>query len=114
MASKPKSNIAELRRRLGMTQLELSRRVGVTETTIANWEKNRGGGLELIERFINLCEALRCSPRDLLSYDSASEPFYGQDTSLKSIHQELGVSEPVHFSKTDEVSTTRSVNRAES
>lgn len=61
--------IAELREKAGLTQLELSRRLGVTETTIQNWEKGRAG-LEQIERLIKLCEALACDIKDLIEYVS--------------------------------------------
>lgn len=102
MASKPQSNIAELRRSLKLTQLELSQKVGVTETTIANWEKNRGGGLELIERFVRLCEALQCRAQDLISYGFDPAVSSLGDTSLATIRKDLGVSEPAYFSNPDE------------
>lgn len=113
MASKPKSNIADLRRRAKMTQLELSQKVGVTETTIANWEKNRGGGLELIERFVRLCEALDCSAQDLISYEAASGAHQLEDTSLASIHKELGVDVPAHFPVSGESPVKHSVSRSQ-
>jgi|GEM_PF-1731740 len=59
--------IAELREDKQLTQLELAQQVGVTETTIANWERGRSG-IEWIDRLIHLCAALECSPEDLLSY----------------------------------------------
>ena len=64
----PRSTIAKLREKAGITQLELSRIVGVTETTIANWEKGRSG-IEWIERLIRLCRALDCQLEDLIEYD---------------------------------------------
>ena len=112
MASQPKSNIAELRRSLKLTQLELSQKVGVTETTIANWEKNRGGGLEIIERFVRLCEALQCRAQDLISYVPTPAIPPVADTSLAGIHKDLGVSEPAYFSNSDE-SIATSPNRAQ-
>lgn len=59
--------IAELRASKGLTQLELAQRVGVTETTIANWERGRSG-VEWLDRLIRLCATLECGPEDLLSY----------------------------------------------
>jgi len=98
VTSKPLSNIADLRRKVGLTQLQLSQKVGVTETTIANWEKSRGGGLELIERFVRLCEALNCQAKDLISYPSVLESKEPWDTSLASIRADLDIDEPVRFS----------------
>lgn len=65
------SRIKLLRERVGMTQLELAQYVGVTETTIANWENGRSS-LEWIERVIRLCAALDCQPEELL-YDLSPE-----------------------------------------
>ena len=64
---KRKPRIAALREQAGLTQLELSQRVGVTETTIANWEKGRSG-IEWIERIIRLCSELKCELEDLIVY----------------------------------------------
>lgn len=67
------SNISTLRERSGLTQRELALIVGVTETTIANWERGRSG-LEWIDRLIKLCQALDCSLEDLIDYDLSTEP----------------------------------------
>ena len=61
------SNIALLREQADLTQLELSQLVGVTESTIANWEKGRSG-LEWIDKIIKLCKALSCDLDDLIDY----------------------------------------------
>ncbi|MBE9042449.1 helix-turn-helix transcriptional regulator [Oscillatoriales cyanobacterium LEGE 11467] len=71
-STKPQSKISQLREQAELTQLELSQLVGVTETTIANWEKGRSG-LEWIERLIRLCNALDCQPQDLIEYIPAAE-----------------------------------------
>jgi transcriptional regulator with XRE-family HTH domain len=60
------SNIGELREKAGLTQRELSLLLGVTETTIANWERGRSG-LDWIERLIKLCRALDCDLEDLIT-----------------------------------------------
>jgi transcriptional regulator with XRE-family HTH domain len=60
------SNIAELREKAGLTQRELSSILGVTETTIANWERGRSG-LDWIERLIKLCRTLNCDLEDLVT-----------------------------------------------
>lgn len=65
--SSPVPKIAALRERAGLTQRELAQIVGVTETTIANWERGRSG-LEWIERFIRLCQVLNCTLDDLIEY----------------------------------------------
>lgn len=61
------SKIAELREAVGLTQRELANKVGVTDTTIRNYEKGRSV-LEWIERVIKLCDALKCEPKDLIDY----------------------------------------------
>lgn len=62
-----KPRIANLREEKQLTQLELANQVGVTETTIANWERGRSG-VEWLDRLIRLCAALECTPEDLLRY----------------------------------------------
>jgi transcriptional regulator with XRE-family HTH domain len=60
------SNIGQLREQAGLTQRELSLILGVTETTIANWERGRSG-LDWIERLMKLCKALNCNLEDLVT-----------------------------------------------
>lgn len=62
-----KSKIAELRKKTGLTQLELSQLVGVTENTVQNWESGRAG-LDQIDRVIRFCKALNCQVEDLIEY----------------------------------------------
>lgn len=62
---KPAKGLSAVRRRAGLTQKELAERVGVTETTIRNWENNRSGA-EWFDRVARLCETLQCQPKDLL------------------------------------------------
>jgi putative transcriptional regulator len=50
----PVSNVGKLRKDRGITQRELADLVGVTETTIRNWERDRS--------------ALECEPKDLITY----------------------------------------------
>ncbi|MEM8780898.1 MAG: helix-turn-helix transcriptional regulator [Cyanobacteria bacterium P01_G01_bin.49] len=71
---KPVSRIADLREKIGLTQIELAQLLGVTENTIANWEKGRSG-LDWIERVIKLCKLFQCSPDQLINYvpDTESE-----------------------------------------
>jgi transcriptional regulator with XRE-family HTH domain len=107
---KPKPRIAVLREKAGLTQLELSRLVGVTESTIQNWESGRTG-TDHIERIIRFCKALNCQVEDLIEYMSESlEQPEVQPTSLTEIHHLLGTEKPTVTSNTDaEVSPMRHV-----
>lgn len=58
------SKIESLRKTKGYTQKDLSILIGVTDTTIANWERGRSG-LDWFERVDELCTALNCKPGDL-------------------------------------------------
>jgi len=91
---KPKPRIALLREKAGLTQLELSRIVGVTESTIQNWESGRTG-TDHIERIIRFCKALNCQVEDLIEYMSKSpeEPAV-LPSSLSEIHDLLGTERP--------------------
>ena len=66
------SRVAELRKRAGLTQRELALRMGVTESTIANWETGRNG-LDWFVRISKLCRELNCGPDDLFEEDSLDE-----------------------------------------
>ncbi|MBD1213420.1 MAG: helix-turn-helix transcriptional regulator [Dolichospermum sp.] len=61
------SNIKELREQAGLSQTDLAYIIGVSPDTVANWESGRRG-LESIERFVRLCQCLRCDPTDLIEY----------------------------------------------
>lgn len=88
-----KPRIAFLREKAGLTQLELSRLVGVTESTIQNWESGRTG-TDHIERIIRFCKALDCQVEDLIEYVSESpEESVVKPSSLSEIHNLLGTEE---------------------
>lgn len=72
MGEIPVSRVAELRKRLDLTQRQLADLVGVTETTVRNWENNRSG-VEWFERIAKLCDALQCTPNDLFVYEKLGE-----------------------------------------
>lgn len=94
MKQKAKPRIAFLREKAGLTQLELSRLVGVTESTIQNWESGRTG-TEHIERIIRFCKALNCQLEDLLEYVSdSSEELTTKPGSLSEVRNLLGTGEP--------------------
>jgi transcriptional regulator with XRE-family HTH domain len=91
---KAKPRIASLRERAGLTQLELSRLVGVTESTIQNWESGRTG-TDHIERIAKFCKALNCQVEDLIEYiNEISSEQSAQPNSLSDIRNLLGTQEP--------------------
>ena len=65
---KPVTRFKELREKQGLTQLEMSQLLGVTENTYANWEKGRSS-IEVIERVVKLCKLFGCAVEDLLSHE---------------------------------------------
>lgn len=96
MKKKPKPRIASLREKAGLTQLELSRLVGVTESTIQNWESGRTG-IEHIERIIRFCKALNCQVEDLIERGGDSpHNFTDQPNSLREIHNLLGTQDSAY------------------
>lgn len=66
------SRVAELRKRLDLTQRQLADMVGVTETTVRNWENNRSG-VDWFERIAKLCDALQCDPGELIAYQEVGK-----------------------------------------
>ncbi|MEA5513924.1 helix-turn-helix transcriptional regulator [Nodularia sp. UHCC 0506] len=94
MKQKPKPRIALLREKAGLTQLELSRLVGVTESTVQNWESGRTG-TDHIERIVRFCKALNCQVEDLIEdiHDSLEKPVI-EPSSLSEIQSLLGTEEP--------------------
>jgi transcriptional regulator with XRE-family HTH domain len=59
------SNLYELRRQNRITQQELADAVGVSTSSIRNWEKGRRG-LYWFYVVWRLCVIFQCSPRELL------------------------------------------------
>ncbi|EKF05281.1 putative XRE family protein [Tolypothrix sp. PCC 7601] len=105
---KAKPRIALLREKAGLTQLELSRLVGVTESTIQNWESGRTG-TDHIERIVRFCKALNCRVEDLIEYMSESPETPGTPpSSLSQIHNLLGTENPApNLSPNAEVAPTQ-------
>ena len=71
MPNKPKSRVASLREKAGLTQVQLAVLVGVTPNTIQNWEKDNG--LDQLERYLKLAEVFGCNVSDLVEYVDAPE-----------------------------------------
>jgi len=65
--------IARMREKMGLTQVELSQLVGVSENTIANWEK--GGASKWIRHLGRLCKILNCGLEDLALEEKTQEVF---------------------------------------
>ena len=83
-----KSSIPQLREKAGLTQSELANVVGVSENTIANWEK--GKAAKWIRHLQKLCAALGCGIQDLDSevIDSStnlSDGFPLSDATLRAV-----------------------------
>ena len=108
---KPKPRIAFLREKAGLTQLELSRLVGVTESTIQNWESGRTG-TDHIQRIIKFCKALNCKVEDLIEPQESeiAEEASTQPASLQEIHNLLGTED--QSTVNSEQSTVSSEQRA--
>jgi transcriptional regulator with XRE-family HTH domain len=66
------ARLAEVRRWRGLTQRHLAKAVGVTLTTIQNWE--RGRCAISAKRLGPLADALYCQPLDLLMLPGADAP----------------------------------------
>lgn len=63
-------NLQEFLRRYELTQTELSRRMGLPQSTISEW--CRGTVLPRSNRLDQLCEVLHCEPDDLLGSSTAA------------------------------------------
>lgn len=98
-SSKPCSKIAQARRKVGLTQKELAKHLGVTVHTVANWENGRVD-LWFIVIVIKLCEILNCPPKNLIEFntDLNSER---NALSLEEMRERLGTNELQVTSVTD-------------
>jgi DNA-binding XRE family transcriptional regulator len=61
------SKLSEYRKRKGLSQDELAQTVGLTKTTIQNWENGRNLGAVL--RVLKVCHELDVDIRDLFEVD---------------------------------------------
>ncbi len=71
MRKKPKSRVASLREKAGLTQVQLAVLVGVTPNTIQNWKKK--SGLDRMERYLKLAEVFGCNVSQLVEYVAVPE-----------------------------------------
>ncbi len=55
--------LLEIRKRLGLTQVQLAERIGVTGNTLARWERNELPISEPISRLIRLLAQMEAEPR---------------------------------------------------
>lgn len=61
------SRLAVLRKKAGLSQLDLARLLDVTPNTIANWEHKRVSLLPFAH-IAKMCVIFDCSPEDLIRY----------------------------------------------
>ncbi|MCU0566723.1 MAG: helix-turn-helix domain-containing protein [Oculatellaceae cyanobacterium Prado106] len=67
-----KNPLTGLREKVGLTQIELAELIGVSENTIANWEK-RDTLTNWVRHLLKLCRVLNCSLEDLAPEPSLPE-----------------------------------------
>ncbi len=65
----PKLRIRELREDLGLGQCDLARVVGVSQTTVCQWES--GNKTPMAAKLPALAQALNCTINDLFAADAA-------------------------------------------
>ena len=59
--------LKELRKDAGLTQQELATKIGVEWNTYGSWE--RGTNAVNLEQACRICDALGCTPNDLVGWD---------------------------------------------
>lgn len=64
--------LRQLREAAGLTQIQLALRVGVTQGTIANWE--RGARRPQLENLVRISNILGCGVDELLGLGAEPEP----------------------------------------
>lgn len=58
------NNINKLRKALNLTQNELAKKIGVTQSAIAAWESGKAN--PKLSKLNKIAEALNCSAKDLI------------------------------------------------
>lgn len=69
--------LRQLREAAGLTQIQLALRVGVTQGTLANWE--RGARLPQLENLVRISNILGCGVDELLGLGAEPEPAPGPE-----------------------------------
>lgn len=72
--------LRQLREAAGLTQIQLALRVGVTQGTIAHWE--RGARLPQVENLVKISNVLGCGVDELLGLGAAQEPAPGPEYTI--------------------------------
>jgi transcriptional regulator with XRE-family HTH domain len=72
--------LRQLREAAGLTQIQLALRVGVTQGTIANWE--RGARLPQLENLVRISNILGCGIDELLGLGAEPEPAPGPEYTI--------------------------------
>nr|DAH65398.1 MAG TPA: helix-turn-helix domain protein [Caudoviricetes sp.] len=72
--------LRQLREAAGLTQIQLALRVGVTQGTLANWE--RGARLPQLENLVRISNILGCGIDELLGLGAAQEPAPGPEYTI--------------------------------
>ncbi len=65
MAKKPWSSLKKLRMRQELTQKKLADALGVTQDTVANWERGRSVPKLTVPQFKALLKVLQVTPEEL-------------------------------------------------
>lgn len=69
--ARPRSTIAKLRERDGVSQKQLADMLGTSIQTISNWERGRVDLTQFL-LIIKICEIFKCEAQDLIEYPSSS------------------------------------------
>ena len=72
MSSEEGVRLMRLRRRAGLSQIELAEALGVNNQTVSNWEKGHRALKLSPVMMLNLCKALQCSLEELAGEFSES------------------------------------------
>lgn len=65
------NRISTIRKQRGLTQLELAQRIGVTQSTVSEWES--GAKFPRVTNLQAMAQALDCTADDLLRADDAGK-----------------------------------------
>ncbi len=92
MKSKKKieCKIRELRQKERLTQKDIADALDTTVDTVANWENGRANCYQF-ERVAKLCELLKCTAQDLISY-TLDDGLDNQTLSLEEMREGIGTS----------------------